>query len=149
MLEPQSTGLFVLLIAVFGALMWRALITRRVVFRVLAVCVAFLPAMLFGVLAVNKYYGYYQTWGAVMADLSDQGVNAGSQMPAVKLTSGSPAGTLDGSPVDLELAQRQGYILRLMVTGQHSRISRVVYVYLPPQCFQPAYQAYRFPVIEL
>ena len=149
MLEPQSTGLFVLLIAVFGALMWRALVTRRVVFRVLAVCLAFLPAMLFGVLAVNKYYGYYQTWGAVMADLTDQGVSAAPQVPAVKLTSGSQPGTLDGSRVDLELAQRQGYILRLMVTGQHSQISRVVYVYLPPQYFQPAYQAYRFPVIEL
>jgi enterochelin esterase-like enzyme len=149
MLEPQGTALFVLLIVVFGALMWRALVTRRVVFRVLAVCLAFLPAMLFGVLAVNKYYGYYQTWGAVMADLTDQGVSAAPQVPAVKLTSGSQSGTLDGSHVDLELAQRQGYILRLMVTGQHSRITRVVYVYLPPQYFQPGYQAYRFPVIEL
>ncbi len=149
MLEPQGTALFVLLIVVFGALMWRALVTRRVVFRVLAVCLAFLPAMLFGVLGVNKYYGYYQTWGAVMADLTDQGVSAAPQVPAVKLTSGSQSGTLDGSHVDLELAQRQGYILRLMVTGQHSRITRVVYVYLPPQYFQPGYQAYRFPVIEL
>ena len=149
MLEPQGTALFVLLIAVFGALMWRALVTHRVVFRVLAVCLAFLPAMLFGVLAVNKYYGYYQTWGAVMADLNDRGVSAASQMPAVKLASGSQSGTLDGSHVNFELAQQQGYTLRLMVTGQHSRITRVVYVYLPPQYFQPAYQAYRFPVIEL
>ena len=149
MLEPQSTALFVLLIVVFGALMWRALVTRRVVFRVLAVCLAFLPAMLFGVLGVNKYYGYYQTWGAVMADLTYQGVGGASQMPAIKLTSGSQSGTLDGSHVDLERAQQQGYILRLMVTGQHSRITRVVYVYLPPQYFQSAYQAYRFPAIEL
>ena len=41
MLEPQGTALFVLLIVVFGALMWRALVTRRVVFRVLAVCLGF------------------------------------------------------------------------------------------------------------
>ena len=65
MLEPQSPALFVLLIALFGVLMWRTLATRRAAFRVLAACLAFVPAMVFGVLAVNKYYGYYQTWGAM------------------------------------------------------------------------------------
>jgi hypothetical protein len=34
---------------------------RQVAFRVLAACLAFVPAMLFGVAAVNKYYDYYQT----------------------------------------------------------------------------------------
>ena len=34
---------------------------------------AFLPAMAFGVLAVNKYYGYYQTWGAAINDFTNQG----------------------------------------------------------------------------
>jgi enterochelin esterase-like enzyme len=149
MLEPQSTALFVLLIVIFGALMWRVLAARRVAFRILAACLAFAPAMLFGVLAVNKYYGYYQTWGAVLADVTHQGVSAPSGVPDIKLTSGSQSGTLDGSHVSLMLAQQQGYTLRLMVTGQHSRITRVVYVYLPPQYFLSAYQAYRFPVIEL
>ncbi len=149
MLEPQSTVLFVLLVVIFGGLMWRMLVTRHVAFRVLAACLAFLPAMLFGVLAVNKYYGYYQTWGAVVADLSSQGVNAASQLPDVRLTSGSRSGTLDGSRIDLRLAQQHGYTLRLTMTGQRSRITRVVYVFLPPQYFQPAYRAYRFPVLEL
>src|ERR1700724_3441614 len=149
MLEPQSPALFVLLIAMFCVLMWRTLVTRRAAFRVLAACLAFIPAMLFGVLAVNKYYGYYQTWGAVMADLTSQGVKAASQPPDIKLTSDSRFGTLDGSRNSLRLAQQQGYLLRLTVTGQRSRITRVVYAYLPPQYFQPAYQAYRFPVIEL
>ena len=45
------------------------------VFRVLAACLAFIPAMLFGVAAVNKYYGYYQTWGAAAADIGGQGLN--------------------------------------------------------------------------
>ncbi len=64
MLEPQSTALFILLMVVFCALVcWMAL-TRQMVFRVLAACLAFIPAMLFGVAAVNKYYDYYQTWGA-------------------------------------------------------------------------------------
>ena len=149
MLEPQSTALFVLLVVIFGGLMWPTIVARHAAFRVLAACLAFLPAMLFGVLAVNKYYGYYQTWGAVMADLTNRGVNAASGVPDVTLTSGSRSGTLDGSRVQLRLAQQQGYTLRLMVTGPRSRITRVVYVYLPPQYFQPGYQAYRFPVIEL
>src|SRR6266550_2417568 len=51
MLEPQSTVLFVLLIALFGALIWRTLATRRTAVRVLAACLAFVPAMVFGVLA--------------------------------------------------------------------------------------------------
>ena len=149
MLEPQGTALFVLLVVIFGGLMWRMLVARHAVFRVLAACLAFIPAMLFGVLAVNKYYDYYQTWGAVLADLTSHGVSAASEVPDVKLTSGSRVGTLDGSRSHLRLAQQQGYTLRLMVTGQRSRITRAVYVYLPPQYFQPSYQAYRFPVIEL
>jgi enterochelin esterase-like enzyme len=153
MLEPQSTVLFALLIVMFGALVWRIMVGRRVVVRVLAACLAFVTAMVFGVLAVNRYYDYYQTWGAMVADLTQQGVGATPWVPDIKLVSGAqsgtPSGTLDGSRAHLELAQRQGDLLRLMVTGQRSRITRAVYVYLPPQYFQPAYQAYRFPVIEL
>ena len=70
-------------------------------------------------------------------------------MPEIKLTAGPKSSTLDGSRASLKLAQQQGYALRRMVTGPRSHITRVVYVYLPPQYFQPAYQAYRFPVIEL
>jgi len=149
MLEPQSPALFALLIAIFGVLMWRMLATRRVAFRVLAACLAFVPAMAFGVLAVNKYYGYYQTWGAMTADLTPQGAGAASGLPDVKLADDSRSGTLDGSRSYLETAQRQGYLMRLPVTGQRSHLTRAVYVYLPPQYFQPTYRAYRFPAIEL
>jgi enterochelin esterase-like enzyme len=149
MLEPQSTTLFILLLALFGVLMWRMLATRRAAFRVLAACLAFMPAMVFGVLAVNKYYGYYQTWGAMLADVTQQDAPAASGPPDLKLTAGSQSGTLDGSHASLQQAQRQGYLVRQTVTGHRSGITRVVYVYLPPQYFQPAYRAYRFPVIEL
>ena len=44
----------------------------QVVFRVIAACLAFIPAMVFGIAAVNKYYDYYQTWGALYSDLSGQ-----------------------------------------------------------------------------
>ena len=149
MLAPQSTALFVLLITVFGALMWRTLTSRRAVFRVLAACLAFLPAMVFGVLAVNKYYDYYQTWGAMISDLTHQGIDAASHVPGIKFASDSKPGTLDGSGAELKLAQQQGYTLRMQVTGQRSHITRQVYIYLPPQYFQAAYRAYRFPVLEL
>jgi len=153
MLEPQSTALFVLLVVIFGGLMWPTITARHTAFRVMAACLAFMPAMLFGVLAVNKYYGYYQTWGAVLADMTNQSVSAASRVPDITLASGSRSGTrsgtLDGSRTDLRMAQQQGYTLRLMVTGPRSHITRVVYVYLPPQYFQPGYQTYRFPVIEL
>ena len=149
MLEPQSTALFILLVVIFGGLMWSTIFARRTAIRILAACLAFMPAMLFGVLAVNKYYGYYQTWGAVTADLTNHGVSAAPQVPVITLTSGSRSGTLDGSQAHLRLAQQQGYTMRLMVTGPRSRITRVVYVYLPPQYFQPGYRAYRFPAIEL
>jgi len=149
MLQPQSTALFVLLITIFGVLMWRTLANRRTAFRILAACLAFVPAMVFGVLAVNKYYGYYQTWGAMVADLTQQAPSAASGVPHVELAEHSRSGTLDGSRSHLKAAQRQGYLMRLTVAGQRSGITRMVYVYLPPQYFQPAYRAYRFPVIEL
>jgi len=149
MLEPQSPALFVLLIAMFAVLIWRTLVTRRAAFRVLVACLAFVPAMVFGVLAVNKYYGYYQTWGSMAADLTQQGPNAASGVPDVKLAADSRSGTLDGSRSHLKMAQRQGYLMRLMVTGQRSHLTREVYVYLPPQYFQLAYRSYRFPAIEL
>ena len=149
MLEPQSTALFVLLVVIFGGLMWPTITARHAAVRVMAACLAFMPAMLFGVLGVNKYYGYYQTWGAVLADLGNKGVNAASGVPDITLTSGSRSGTLDGSRVQLRLAQQQGYTLRLTLAGPRSRVTRMVYVYLPPQYFQPRYQRSRFPVIEL
>ena len=149
MLEPQSTALFVLLVVVFGALTWRIAVARKVVFRVLAACLAFVAAMAFGVLAVNKYYGYYQTWSAMIADVTQQGVAAASGVPHVNPASGSKSGTLDGNRDVFKVAQQQGYLMRLVVTGQRSHITRVVYVFLPPQYFQSSYRAYRFPVIEL
>jgi hypothetical protein len=148
-LEPQSNVLFFLLLVMFAALAWWMVRTRRLAVRLLAGGLAFLPAMAFGVMAVNKYYGYYSTWSSAMADLTNQGVNAPSQLPRANLDPGRGPATLDGSRSYLQQAQRWGYTLRLNVTGPRSHITRVVYVYLPPQYFQPAYSRYRFPAIEL
>jgi enterochelin esterase-like enzyme len=150
MLEPQSTTLFVLLIAMFGGLMWWLVRTRRLVFRVAAAVLGFVVAMQFGVLAVNRYFGYYQTWGAAAADLTNPGVSRGGTVrESSLLATGSWAGKFDQRRVYLRLAMQQGYTLRLILHGHDSHLTRVVYVYLPPQYFQPGFAHYQFPVVEL
>lgn len=95
-LKPQSTALFILLMVAFGALPWWLLAARQAVFRVLAAWLAFIPAVLFGVAAVNKYYGYYETWGAAVADVTNQGVAAALQVPGGNPRSGSQLEVLAG-----------------------------------------------------
>jgi enterochelin esterase-like enzyme len=146
--EPQSTVFFLLLMVAFGALMWWLSVAKQLVFRVLAACLAFIPAMMFGVAAVNKYYDYYQNWGAAISDLTGRN----SQTPEVPTTdagSGVKFSTFLGSSVDQAVAAQFGYTAHLKVTGKLSHITRNVYVYLPPQYFQASYRTYRFPAIEL
>jgi enterochelin esterase-like enzyme len=145
--EPQSTGLFILLLAVFCALLACVALARHPVFRVLAASLAFVPAMLFGVAAVNKYYDYYQTWGAAAADLAGQGLTTVASLP-----SGAPAQRLTailGEVTDSKAAARLGETVRISITGRRSHITRTVYVFLPPQYFQASFRNHRFPAIEL
>jgi enterochelin esterase-like enzyme len=145
---PQGTGLFLLLMVIFaGLLVWVAL-ARQVVFRVLAACLAFIPAMLFGVAAVNKFYDYYQTWGGMFNDLTGQG--AGS-IPKYA------AGPVSNKQFDKDIGRvtslaedaQVGYLFQTSVTGLRTHLIRNAYVYLPPQYFRKAYKHYKFPVIEL
>jgi enterochelin esterase-like enzyme len=146
--EPQSTLFFLLLMAFFGAMMWWLVIAKQVVFRVLAAFLAFLPAMLFGVAAVNKYYDYYQNWNSAIADITGQGTPPGTGHAA---RPGAPTNLSSflGHAIDTQLAAQYGYTLHMWVHGRLSGLTRSVYVYLPPQYFAPAFRSYRFPVIEL
>jgi len=146
-LEPQSTAFFLLLIVIFGGLMWWLAVAKHLVFRVFAACLAFLPAMLFGVAAVNKYYDYYQNWNSAISDLTN--ANPGTGAPAGAGGTGVRLSTFHGASIDRPLAAQDGYTLHLTVRGRLSHIKRSVYVYLPPQYFQPEYRNYRFPAIEL
>ena len=146
-MEPQSTALFILLMAVFCALLIGVALAKQPVFRVLAASLAFIPAMLFGVAAVNKYYDYYQTWGAAAADLAGQGLSTAASLP-----SGAPTQRLTailGEVTDSKVAAQLGETVRLPITGRRSHIERTVYVFLPPQYFQAAFRDRRFPAIEL
>jgi enterochelin esterase-like enzyme len=146
--EPQSTEFFLILMAAFGALVWWLVTARQLVFRILAACLAFIPAVMFGVAAVNKYYDYYQTWGAALSDVNSQRAPA-APPPDVAARPGIRFGTFLGQTIDTGLAAQQGFTLKLGVTGRLSHLSRTVYVFLPPQYFQPSFQKYRFPVVEL
>jgi enterochelin esterase-like enzyme len=156
MLEPQSTLLFVILAVGFGALMWWMLRTRWIGVRVGAAVIAFVVAAGVGILAVNKYYDYYPTWGAAISDLSGAGTG-GLQVsdsslvarPWRKVLAAGGPGALAGHEVYLGLAERQGYTLEVKLPGRLSHINRSAYIYLPPQYFQAPYRDYRFPVIEL
>jgi Putative esterase len=148
-LEPQGTFFFLLLMVAFaGLLVWMAL-TKQIVFRVLAACLAFIPAMVFGIAAVNKYYDYYQTWGALFTDLSGtSGSAAHISAASLRSTHGSVR-TFIASSSNAALDGQIGYLFNTTVTGPRSHISRTVYVYLPPQYFWKSYANYRFPAIEL
>jgi hypothetical protein len=90
-LEPQSTGFFLVLIGVFAALVWWLVVAKQLVFRVLAACLAFIPAMLFGVAAVNKYYDYYQNWNSAISDMTNS--NAGTERAAERAARAKQART--------------------------------------------------------
>jgi enterochelin esterase-like enzyme len=149
-LEPQGTAFFLMLMVVFGGLVVWLVIAKQVVFRVLAACLAFVPAMLFGVAAVNKYYDYYQNWGSVAADFSNQGV---ATLPKVGQLGNSSRKAIDValglSPNSRAEAVQNGYDFQTKISAPKLKISRDVYIYLPPQYFQDKYAHYRFPVIEL
>jgi enterochelin esterase-like enzyme len=129
--------------------MWWLVVAKQPVLRVLAACLAFVPAMLFGVAAVNKYYGYYQSWGDVVSDFGNKGVKSISAAPTGKRTSQQVFDAQLSRDIDTKSAATQGVTINIQVTGRTTNITRSVYVYLPPQYFQPQWASYRFPAIEL
>ena len=149
MFEPQGTGFFLLLIVVFGGLLIWVALARQLVFRVLAACLAFLPAMVFGIAAVNKFYDYYQTWGGMINDLTGQGASTIPKYAAAGAGSNKQFDKNIGRVTSRAEDAQVGYLFQTSISGVHSHLTRDVYVYLPPQYFQKAFRHYRFPVIEL
>src|SRR5690348_5828873 len=134
---------------VFGGLLVWVALARQLVFRVLAACLAFLPAMVFGVAAVNRYYDYYQTWGGMINDLTSQGAgNLPKYAAGGKGTNKQFDKNIGRVTSQAEDAQ-VGYLFQTSVVGAHSHLTRDVLVYLPPQYFQKRFRHYKFPVIEL
>jgi len=147
--EPQGTAFFLLLIVVFGGLLVWVALARQLVFRVLAACLAFLPAMVFGIAAVNKYYDYYQTWGGMINDLTGQGAGSIPKYAAGGAGNNKQFDKNIGRVTSQAEDAQVGYLFQTSVTGVHSHLTRNVYVYLPPQYFQKPFRHHKFPVIEL
>jgi hypothetical protein len=150
-LEPQGTFFLFLLVLAFGGLVTWLALARHVAIRVLAAFLAFLPAAVFGIAVVNKYYDYYQTWGSLFSDVTGSGAQAVPELAQPGATQVQPGtlGVAISKSANSALSARVGYLFRASVTGHASHLTRDVYVYLPPQYFQPAYRHYRFPAIEL
>ncbi len=149
MLGPQGTGFFLILIVAFGSLLFWVATAKQTVFRVFAACLAFLPAMLFGIAAVNKYYDYYQSWGAIFNDLGGSGSASIPKYSAGSLNSSKQLQRDLNRTTNAAEDAEVGYEFQTTVTGPATHITRNVFVYLPPQYFQKNYAHYKFPAIEL
>src|ERR1700749_1668905 len=134
---------------VFGGLLVWVALARQLVFRGPPACLAFLPAMVFGVAAVNRYYDYYQTWGGMINDLTSQGAGHLPKYAAGGAGTNKQFDKNIGRVTSLAEDAQVGYLFQTSVTGAHSHLTRNVYIYLPPQYFQKRYAHYKFPVIEL
>ncbi len=149
MFGPQGTGFFLLLMVLFGGLLVWVALAKQVVFRVLAACLAFLPAMVFGIASVNKFYDYYQTWGGLVNDLTGQGTSSIPKYAAGGVGSNKQFDKNIGRVTSQAEDAQFGYLFQTSVTGARNHVTRDVYVYLPPQYFQKPYSHTKFPVIEL
>ncbi len=101
--------------------------------RVLSGALALTLAATAGMAMVNDYYGYYQSWTQLSADLSGSYGSFANTTIASRAVNGTPAGRL----------------IALPLPGPTSGITRGGFVYLPPQYFQPRYARTAFPVVEL
>ena len=133
MLEPNSLFLIIVLVGFAGALIVAAVRYRRVAVKIVAGVGSLLLAIGSGVLMVNHYYGYYQTWSQLSADLTGS-YSAFAPVHTKRIATGS-AGS--------------GRLIALELHGARSHINRGGYVYLPPQYFQPSFAHTSFPVLEL
>lgn len=149
MLEPQGTLFFLLLLLAFAGLTVWIVRTRKTYFRVFAAILAFVPSMVFGIAVVNKYYDYYQTWGALVSDLTGQSAQPATQLSVAGLGKGKSIGAQVAATTDPAVDAAEGHLFRTVITGPVSHITREVYVYLPPQYFRKAYAHFKFPAIEL
>src|ERR1700759_5117917 len=131
MLGPDSRLLTVLLIAVSAALLVAAIRLRLLPVKALCGGLSIVVAMTGGIAAVNYYYGYYNTWGAMWADFHGSTGNLG----VISATSTA--------------AVESGHIGWVDLPGRLSGYDRRGLVYLPPQYGQAQYAKMRFPVVEL
>lgn len=132
-MEPNSPALLAALVLGATALLVTLARNRHVAVRVTCGACALTVAAAAGMVVVNDYYGYYQSWSQLGADLT----GAYGAMPATL------AGATGGP------APAAGRVESVELPGARSGIDRSGLVYLPPQYFDPRYARTDFPVLEL
>jgi enterochelin esterase-like enzyme len=132
-MEPNSPLLLVMLLLGTVGLLVALAYYRHLAVRTACGTLATALAVTAGVFVVNDYYGYYQSWSQLSADLS-----------------GSYA-TPNATPAaDRTIAWvGNGRVQSIDLPGPRSAINRTGLVYLPPQYFQTRYAHTQFPAIEL
>jgi poly(3-hydroxybutyrate) depolymerase len=134
MLGPDSRLLTVLLVIASAGLLAAAIRYRLLPVKVLCGALSIMMAMTGGIAAVNYYYGYYKTWGALWTD-----VHGGT----------GDLGTISAATTTSTTALESGRFGWTTLPGKLSGYSRRALVYLPPQYGQARYADVRFPVVEL
>ena len=173
---PNSWLFLIALVGGFAGLVVWLLRANHAATKVLAAVLAFVVSTIFGAGLVNNFYDYYTSWTALYDDLTNAGAVGYSQaalahtahrsaidsVPAAQIPVSSPptvASPPAGGPVVMSIPSLnlravpdpgRGRLVRMdLPGGQANTMSRVGYVYLPPQYFEPAYADVRFPVLEL
>ncbi|MFC5183769.1 alpha/beta hydrolase [Actinomadura harenae] len=142
MIGPQNVLVFLLLLLGFVAATWWQYRAGHLALRMVAAFCAFLTAAMFGIAAVNRYYGYYQGWTDIYRDMADDSSGDGRGVPEIKAFSA-------GFPNAHGQSVAGGRLVNVRMTGRTTGLVRQVLVYLPPQYFDPAYGSYKFPAVEL
>lgn len=132
-MAPNSILLLVLLLVLAAAGVAGVIVLPRLFVKIGCGLLALLFAMTSGVAVVNDYYGYYQSWTQLSADLTGSDASfAGTTIPHRSVG-----------------RVRHGQLRAVTFRGARSGITRGGFVYLPPQYFEHPYAGVRFPVLEL
>ena len=132
---PTSPVVLVLLLGAAVALLVALVRVRWLAVKLAAGGAALVMAMTSGLVVVNDYYGYYQTWGDAFHDFS-----GGTTAPDAFL---GTVAARHGTTIE------SGSVQAVDLTGALSGVDRGGYVYLPPQYDNPSYRSVRFPMVEL
>jgi enterochelin esterase-like enzyme len=133
-MEPNSPALVVILLISAVGLMVAMVRYRHLAIRIACGSLAVTLAVGLGMVIVNDYYGYYQTWTQLNTDLT------GNDTTAYPTTAVAASRLPQPGAGRLESVQ---------LPGKLSGINRGGLVYLPPQYFDPKYAHTDFPVVEL
>ena len=132
-MEPNSPLLLVLLLLGTAGLLVALARYPHLAVRTTCGTLATALAVTAGVFVVNDYYGYYQSWSQMSADLSGNYSTPGATPAADRTVARVGSGRVQS--IDLP--------------GPRSTINRTGLVYLPPQYFQTRYAHTQFPAVEL